>query len=193
MAMPPDATETKKRLLQAAYAEFAEKGLAGARIDQISARAGANKRLIYLHFGDKETLFDLVVAKTLQEMSVAVPFTENDVTHYAGALFDYLVAHPEVLRLTSWANLERPRATPEEVDAYRPKITAIAQAQQRGVLTDTISAQHLLAIVLGSVTAWASASPALRHFDDSADPIAASRDAAVNAVHMLTASTTSPA
>ena len=150
--MPPDATDTKKRLLEAAHAEFAEKGLAGARIDQIGFRAGANKRLIYVHFGDKETLFDLVVARSLQEMSAAVPFTEDDLAHYAGALYDYLVAHPDVLRLTSWANLERPRATVEEVDAYRPKVTAIARAQQRGVLTGTISAQHLLAVVLGIVT-----------------------------------------
>ncbi|MGU3654527.1 TetR family transcriptional regulator [Mycolicibacterium sp. A43C] len=190
--MPPDSTNTKVKLLAAAHDEFAEKGLAGARVDQIAARAGVNKRLIYLHFGAKEVLFDLVVARALQTMSAAVPFTGDDLAHYAGALFDYLVDHPDVLRLTGWANLERPKATAEEVDAYRPKVLAVEDAQQRGVLTNAVSAQHLLAVVLGIITAWANASPALRSLDDSAAPLLKAREVAVVAVRQLSTPATSP-
>ncbi|MEA2532746.1 MAG: hypothetical protein QOJ93_557, partial [Actinomycetota bacterium] len=51
---PRDAEATKELLLAAASEEFAEHGLAGARIDRIAERAGANKRLLYRYFGDKE-------------------------------------------------------------------------------------------------------------------------------------------
>ena len=38
--MPPDASATKARLLQAATEEFTAYGMAGARVDRIAARAG---------------------------------------------------------------------------------------------------------------------------------------------------------
>ena len=40
------AAATRQRILDAALGEFAEKGLAGARVDEIAARAGANKRML---------------------------------------------------------------------------------------------------------------------------------------------------
>ncbi len=46
--MPPDSTETKRRLLAAAAEEFARYGLAGARVDRIAEAAGANKRQRYV-------------------------------------------------------------------------------------------------------------------------------------------------
>ena len=45
-ALSPRAAATRRRILEAATAEFAAKGLAGARVDEIAARAGANKRMI---------------------------------------------------------------------------------------------------------------------------------------------------
>ena len=53
----PRAAATRQRILDAALAEFAEKGLAGARIDDIAARGGVNKRMIYAYFGNKEDLW----------------------------------------------------------------------------------------------------------------------------------------
>ena len=58
LVMPPDATDTKRRLLKAAYEEFSARGLAGARVDRIAAAAKANKQAIYAHFGNKDDLFD---------------------------------------------------------------------------------------------------------------------------------------
>ena len=55
----PDAT--KSRILAAAWHEFAQKGFAGARVDAIAARSGANKRMIYHYYGDKEGLFVAVL------------------------------------------------------------------------------------------------------------------------------------
>ncbi|MGV9790566.1 TetR family transcriptional regulator [Streptomyces sp. NPDC003435] len=164
--MPPDATATKKRLLKAAYDEFAQFGLAGGRVDRIAEAAQANKRMIYVHFGNKDDLFDLVVANSLADLATAVPFTADDLPGYAGRLFDYLLEHPQVLRLTGWAQLERPDPTPAQVDAYVPKIDAIASAQQRNIVTATVTPADVLALLLGLTTAWAYASPALRSLAD---------------------------
>jgi AcrR family transcriptional regulator len=55
----PDAT--RAHILVAAWHEFAQKGFAGARVDAIAARAGANKRMLYHYFGDKERLYVAVL------------------------------------------------------------------------------------------------------------------------------------
>ena len=47
----------QERILTAATEEFARFGLGGARVDRIAARAGANKRMLYYYYGNKEDLF----------------------------------------------------------------------------------------------------------------------------------------
>lgn len=48
---------TSRDILDAATAEFAAKGLAGARVDAIARRAGINKRMLYHYYGNKEALW----------------------------------------------------------------------------------------------------------------------------------------
>ncbi|MBY9051646.1 TetR/AcrR family transcriptional regulator, partial [Pseudomonas fluorescens] len=45
------------RILEAAKQEFSTHGLAGARVDRIAAKAGANKRMLYYHVGNKDELY----------------------------------------------------------------------------------------------------------------------------------------
>src|SRR5438105_15743629 len=54
---PRDPERTRQRILDAATGEFARYGLGGARVDRIARRSGANKRMLYYYFGDKENLF----------------------------------------------------------------------------------------------------------------------------------------
>jgi len=184
--MPPDSTATKKRLLEAAFAEFAKHGLAGARVDRIGIEAAANKRLIYLHFTNKEQLFDTVVTHSIARMSEAVPFTPDDLPGYAGTLFDHLIVHPEHLRLAVWEQLERPVVRPQEQEAYRAKVSAIARTQSLSTKLDPVD---ILALILGLVTAWLSASPALRQLskEDAFSPkrLARQRAAVVAAVRAI--------
>ena len=111
--MPPDSTDTKRRLLDAACEEFARYGLAGARVDRIAEQAKANKRLIYAYYGNKEELFDTVWWISSGVLADAVPFSAEDLAGYAGALFDYMVEHPAMVRLTMWKLLERPEVSPK--------------------------------------------------------------------------------
>jgi AcrR family transcriptional regulator len=48
---------TKQNIIEVATREFAENGLAGARIDEIAAKTKSSKRMIYYYFGDKEGLY----------------------------------------------------------------------------------------------------------------------------------------
>lgn len=72
----PDPPKFRRRkdarpaeIVEAALAVFAEKGFAGARLDEIAARAGVSKGAIYLYFATKEEVFravvDLAVAPNL--------------------------------------------------------------------------------------------------------------------------------
>jgi AcrR family transcriptional regulator len=103
--VPPDSTATKARLLDAAFAEFAQYGLAGARVDRIAEAAQANKRLIYVYYGSKEQLFDVVLAQRVGALFDAVPFTAEDLPGFVGSLFDHLAASPQLQRLARWRGL----------------------------------------------------------------------------------------
>lgn len=52
-----DSLRTRRNLLEAASAIFAEKGFRETTIAEISQRAGANVAAVNYHFGDKETLY----------------------------------------------------------------------------------------------------------------------------------------
>ncbi|MGY4906209.1 TetR/AcrR family transcriptional regulator [Streptomyces sp. 900116325] len=90
-------------LLAAATTEFAQYGLAGARIDRIAERAGANKRLLYVYFGDKDELFTAVLKHQVGKLAEETPLVDGDLVTYAGTRFDYLLTHPETARLAAVA------------------------------------------------------------------------------------------
>ena len=62
---PRDASATREGLLDAATLVFAEQGFAGARVDEIAARAGVNKALIYAYYGDKTGIYRAVLTAHL--------------------------------------------------------------------------------------------------------------------------------
>src|SRR5436305_1397329 len=59
---------TRKKLLTAARCEFAASGLAGARVDEIAARAGVNKQLVYHYLGDQDALYLAVLEWVYEEI-----------------------------------------------------------------------------------------------------------------------------
>jgi AcrR family transcriptional regulator len=186
MAAERDSTATKARLLDAATDEFAAHGIAGARVDRIAAAANANKQLIYAYYGNKDQLFDAVLTRCFRALTEDVPFAPDDLAGYVGRLFDYLVEHPDVLRLATWAGLERPTAVAAfEADSYRTKLIAIADAQRDGRLDPGFAPADLLALALGVTGAWFTASEALRTHDSpnpwSQQRLAQFRAAAVQA------------
>lgn len=146
-----DADATKKRILEAATAEFAAHGIAGARVDRIAASAGANKSLIYAYFGNKDKLFDAVFEAAVAGTVDQVPLDAEDLPGYAGRLYDHRLAAPELLRLADWDRLERDGAGAKSepiAGAWTTKVGAVARAQRAGKLARTLSAEALLEFVL---------------------------------------------
>ncbi len=178
-----DAEDTKRRLLEAAAAEFAERGIAGARIDRIAATAQANKALIYSYFGNKEDLFDAVFRALVVDTVHEVPIDPENLPAYAGRLFDRNVGHPQAFRLAIWHSLERGGDTMPEVvlAAHADKVTAIAQAQRDGRISDRFPAAELMMLITGLALLGGPDLPMTR-----ADDIALRRRTVVDAVRVLT-------
>jgi AcrR family transcriptional regulator len=63
-----DAEATRTKILYAAMDEFAARGLPDARIEDVAARAGANRRMIYYYFGSKEGLYLAALEMVYQEL-----------------------------------------------------------------------------------------------------------------------------
>jgi len=56
-------SEPRRRILDAAALVFAERGFDAAGVDEIAARAGVNKAMLYYHVGDKATLYGAVTTE----------------------------------------------------------------------------------------------------------------------------------
>lgn len=68
----PSPTDPRDLILDAAAAEFAERGFSGARVDEIAARAGVNKAMLYYRVGDKQTLYNAVLTRNFERIGAAV-------------------------------------------------------------------------------------------------------------------------
>jgi AcrR family transcriptional regulator len=155
-----DAAASRERLLTAAAAEFVTHGVAGARVDRIAAAAGANKRLIYDYFGDKDALFDAVLDRFTEEAVGAVPIDADNLPAYAGRLFDYHCDNPDLLRLVTWARLEgrtTPSAQEQRRASYRRRVAAIEDAQRNGAVTTALSGPQLLDMIESLAVGWTAA------------------------------------
>jgi AcrR family transcriptional regulator len=149
---------TRRRILDAATDEFAQVGLAGARMDRITATAEANKAQLYAYFGSKEGLFDAVIADRVDTSTDDVPFDADDLPGWAVRLYDQNLQHPDLARLIAWTRLER-RPTGRWFDSSRheSKLAAIAAAQAAGRLRAGDPAD-LLILLIGMASAWSPAS-----------------------------------
>ncbi|MGW4565472.1 TetR family transcriptional regulator [Streptomyces sp. NPDC004561] len=165
MAPVRDPEATKARIFDAAVAEFARHGIAGARIDRIATAAKANKQLIYAYFGNKAELFTQVLGRCMVDLAAAVPVDPDDIDGWIDRLLDYHAAHPELLRLLFWEGIEYGTAElPDEAarqEHYARKIHALADGQARGVVTDAIPPGDLL-LLLVSLANWTVAVPQMR-------------------------------
>ncbi|HVX42270.1 MAG TPA: TetR family transcriptional regulator [Mycobacteriales bacterium] len=160
--MAGDAQATRKRLLDAAAAEFAAYGIAGARVDRIAETARSNKAQIYHYYGSKDALFDAVFNALVVETVSEIPIDADDLPEYAGRLFDRYEARPDVVRLATWHRLERGQdqgLLDSVVTSTRDKVEAVARAQKTGTLPATYSAAELLVLVLHLSMLWATMTP----------------------------------
>jgi AcrR family transcriptional regulator len=139
---PRDPERTRQKILEAATEEFARYGLGGARVDRIAARAGANKRMLYYYFRDKDNLFLAALERSYSQIRAAE--RSLDLEHLQPRLalkrlveftWDYFLAHPEFMTLLNSENLhkgrhvQRSRSVPE---MHMPLVETLRSLLQRG-------------------------------------------------------------
>ena len=111
-----DSEKSQERILRAATAEFARYGLGGARVDRIAERAGANKRMLYYYFGNKDALFLAALEASYAQIRSAELTLDLEHLDPRAALrrlvaftWDYFLAHPEFMTLLNSENLHMGR------------------------------------------------------------------------------------
>jgi TetR/AcrR family transcriptional regulator len=109
-----DAERTKAEILAVATREFASKGYAGGRVDEIAAQTRTTKRMIYYYFGSKEQLYVAVLERAYaiiraleNDLDVEQLDPEQAIRELAGLTFDHHESHPDFIRLVSIENIHR--------------------------------------------------------------------------------------
>jgi AcrR family transcriptional regulator len=175
--MARDAEATKERIFNAAGTEFAEHGLAGARIDAIAKRAGANKQLIYAYFGSKEKLFAAVLGRRLARVDEDIDPQPDRLPEYAGEIFDFHAEHPDLARLlVSEALSYRGRSVPDQEarEAHKSrKVNAVRTGQEQGTVDRSFDPSHLLMFII-ALAVWPQVAHQIVAYDP-ADPEARAR------------------
>lgn len=145
-----DREQTRRRLLDAAFVEFAAYGIAGARMERIARIAGCSAGLAYTYYGGKEELFDAVQSEVVD--AAFVEFDALDLPGYAARLYDRQHEHPELARLATWCRLERPGRVSRSAE-----IEAIRVVQAAGLVSMRFTAEQVLVLVLAVASMWSNA------------------------------------
>ncbi|GAA1917583.1 TetR family transcriptional regulator [Nocardioides lentus] len=173
----PKGAATRRRILDAALAEFAAHGLAGARVDRIAEQASSNKAQIYAYVGGKDQLFDAVFFESLHRILDDAPIDADDLADWAVRLYDDYLRRPDLIRLATWHRLERrPHGLlvddQERLDAG--KIAAIAAAQEQGRVRAG-DPFDVMALVIAMSVAWSPVSGVWAATADEPEAVHAAR------------------
>ena len=137
-----DPEGMRVRILAAATAEFARHGLGGARIDRIADAAGANKRMVYYHIGDKEALYLAVLEGAYEHIRAAERKLnleelgpEEAIVRLLTFTWQYYLENPEFLALLNEENqhgARHVRRSRKVKELHSPFVALIAEILRRG-------------------------------------------------------------
>ncbi|MEU5283358.1 TetR family transcriptional regulator [Streptomyces sp. CA-278952] len=181
---------TYQRILDAATEEFAQHGIAGARIERIVTAARTNKAQLYAYFGDKERLFDAIFLSSLERITNVVPIDADDLADWAVRLYDEYLRRPDLIRLATWTRLER-RPDGHLVERHQQyddrKLGAIAEAQDAGRVRAG-DPFDIMAMVIAMSMAWSPVSNVYAASSQEPDAVHEQRRALLrDCVHSATA------
>ncbi|WP_439518590.1 TetR/AcrR family transcriptional regulator [Hydrogenophaga sp.] len=143
VARTNDPERTMANIMEVAMAEFAEKGLAGARIDEIAAATRTSKRMIYYYFGSKEGLYLAVLEESYRRMREIEGQQHLQDLEPEAALrrlveftYDHHHSHENYIRLVMSENMNRGQFLEQSRSIQElnvPAISSIRQLYERGV------------------------------------------------------------
>jgi TetR/AcrR family transcriptional regulator len=170
-----DPAATRTKLLTAARREFAQSGLAGARVDEIAARAGVNKQLVYHYFGDKDALYLAVLEWVYEELRAkerelnleGLP-PERAIRKLIESSFDHLAEHPDFIVLLNDENrggARHVRGSKKLEALHSPLVSMVskilAEGVRAGVFRKGINPVHLYISIAGLSYFFFSNTPTL--------------------------------
>lgn len=146
---------TKGKILAAAENAFADKGLFGARVDEIAESAGVNKRMIYAHFENKENLYISVLDEVYRRMAEeesellnhrtdCIDAVNNIIEHY----FSFLSRNQNFVKIVMWENLneaeyfKKSRAKYMKTTAMKLLYEKISQGIEKGTFKKSIDVRE---------------------------------------------------
>ncbi|MEU0373345.1 TetR/AcrR family transcriptional regulator [Streptomyces sp. NPDC006283] len=97
--------ERREQLLDIGRALFAEKGFEGTSVEEIAAKAGVSKPVVYEHFGGKEGLYAVVVDREMRQLldmvtgALTAGHPRELLEQAAFALLDYIEAYTDGFRI----------------------------------------------------------------------------------------------
>ena len=137
-----DPDRTRASILEAATREFARHGLGGARVDRIAERAGANKRMLYYYFGDKDGVFLAALERSyaqIRSAEQALDLEHRDpreaVRRLVQFTWRYYLEHPEFMTLLNSENLHKGRHVGRSVrvrEMHAPLVKLLGRVLRRG-------------------------------------------------------------
>jgi len=148
--------DRRARILRVATAEFAEKGLAGARVAEIAEKSGANKQLIYYYFKSKVGLYEEVLSQMLGSSHAQVSRrpAESFSEHLLRSAKDVATRMGNWFRFWMWESLEKEDRDivhrKDRADALREQVTAVRRAQEDREL-DPAFDPEMLALAIHSI------------------------------------------
>jgi len=190
-AMRAAGEATRDRILAAAKKEFAQYGVAGARINRIANDASASKERLYAYFPSKEALFAAVTERLVSDFTARTALFGDDLSGYAGLLFDMYIEQPDSTRLSDWLDLQ---ADDELVDGegqariLQPKIDEIRHGQQAGHIDSSWDPVQLYTLVFEIARTMAAPNAIVSRLgqaNGSPDSVESRRQAVVTAVERL--------
>jgi len=149
-----DGERTRRALLDAALANFAAKGRAGARLSDIAARAGVNQQLISYYFGGKDGLYDAI----LEQWHRREQHWEHENLPLPELVMRYLhatLAEPDLSRLflRELLDAERGRSTLRTTDGEPVEIADFRRRQAAGELDRELDPVLVLVMLQAAVAA----------------------------------------
>ena len=130
-------------ILEVATHEFADKGLAGARIDEIAAATRTSKRMIYYYFGSKDGLYLAVLEEAYRRMrSIEADLHLDDLEPVAALrrlvefTYDHHRDNEDFIRLVMSENIHRADYLRQSQSIRQLNVKAIDSVRQlydRGV------------------------------------------------------------
>jgi TetR/AcrR family transcriptional regulator len=157
-----DPIATKAAIVAAALEEFAQLGLAGARIDEIARAAKVNKALLYYYFQSKEHLYEGVIEQMFITMTGALRGAlgttdgpREKLLAFLDANFKVLAAQPAYARLLEqevdivkvFVNNLKPERATRFFQQITPLLTEFRAVLEEGVQTREFRAIDIDAVL----------------------------------------------